>query len=284
MTGLEEHEALSRHTVALTVAYDGAPFCGFARQPGRLTVQGSIEQALRTLYRRDIDTVCAGRTDAGVHAHGQVVSFDLSDEEFSSRSARGLKRSLNALVDERIAVSAVQEAPAGFSARFDAAERVYRYFIFMGDYRPVLLAGRVWHLPKLLDVDAMRAGAKHLIGEHDFKSFCMAASAEGKPTCRNVSSIRIDCTTAAGEEDMIVIQVIGNAFLHSMVRTIVGTLALVGRGQRPPEWVAEVLAACDRRAAGENAPAAGLYFWQVNYAGPGGSIPEPEGGPAEGWR
>ena len=228
--------------------------------------------------------MCAGRTDAGVHARGQVISFDLSDDEFASRTARSLKRSLNALVDDRIAISAVQEAPAGFSARFDAVERVYRYFIFTGDYRPVLLADRVWHLPKRLDVDAMRAGAAHLIGEHDFKSFCMAASAEGKPTCRNVSAIDIDCVTAAGEDDMIAIRVVGNAFLHSMVRTIVGTLALVGRGQRPPEWVAEVLAARDRRAAGENAPAAGLYFWQVNYAGPGGSIPEPEGGPAEGWR
>lgn len=275
--------AVDAHTVALTVAYDGTPFCGFARQPGQLTVQGSIEQALRTLYRRDVDTVCAGRTDAGVHARAQVVSFDLSDEELAARPARSLKRSLNALVDDRIAVTAVQEAPAGFSARFDAVERVYRYFIFTGDYRPVLMADRVWHLPKPLDVDAMRAGAAHLIGEHDFKSFCMAVSAEGKPTCRNVSSIDVDCVTIAGEENAVAIRVVGNAFLHSMVRTIVGTLAMVGRGQRDPAWVAEVLAARDRRAAGETAPAAGLYFWQVNYAGPGGSIPAPAD-PAEGWR
>lgn len=270
------------HTVALTVAYDGAPFSGFARQPGQLTVQGSIEQALRTLYRREVPTVCAGRTDAGVHARGQVVSFDLSDEEFSARGLATLKRSLNALVDERIAVSAVQEAPAGFSARFDAVERVYRYFIFTGDWRPVLLAGRVWHLPKRLDVSAMRAGAAHLVGEHDFKSFCLAASAEGKPTCRNVSRLDVDYVTAAGEDDMIGFTVVGNAFLHSMVRTIVGTLVAVGRGLREPDWVVEVLAARDRRAAGENAPAGGLIFWQVNYAGPGGAIPEPDAGCAAG--
>ena len=153
----------SLHTVALTVSYDGTPFCGFARQPGQLTVQGSIETALRTLYRREVETVCAGRTDAGVHARGQVVSFDLSDDEFASRTARSLKRSLNALVDDRIAISAVQEAPSGFSARFDAVERVYRYFIFTGDYRPVLLADRVWHLPKRLDVDAMRALFQELL-------------------------------------------------------------------------------------------------------------------------
>ncbi len=271
-----------RHTIALTVAYDGRPFSGFARQPGQLTVQGSLEAALRTLLRREVETVCAGRTDAGVHARGQVVSFDLSEEELASRTARSLKRSLNALVDDRIAVSAVQEAPEGFSARFDAVEREYRYFIFTGDWRPVLIADRVWHLPKPLDVEAMREGASHLIGEHDFKSFCMAASAEGKPTCRNVSAIVIDNVTMMGEEEVVAIRVTGNAFLHSMVRTIVGTLALVGRGAHDPSWVSEVLEARDRRAAGENAPAQGLVFWRVGYAGPGGVIPRP-GHAAEGW-
>lgn len=273
----------ARHTIALTVAYDGAPFCGFARQPGQLTVQGSIEQALSILFRREVPTVCAGRTDAGVHARGQVVSFDVSDEEMASRTAHSLKRSLNALVDDRISVAAVQEAPAGFSARFDAVEREYRYFICTAEARPVLLAGRVWHLPKPLDVDAMRQGAAHLIGEHNFKSFCMAVSAEGKPTFRNVSSIDVERIELFGQQDVVCIRVVGNAFLHSMVRTIVGTLAMVGRGQRPPEWVAEVLAACDRRAAGENAPAEGLVFWQVRYAGFEGAIPAPANS-MEGWR
>lgn len=273
----------ARHTIALTVAYDGAPFCGFARQPGQLTVQGSIEQALSILFRREVPTVCAGRTDAGVHARGQVVSFDVSDGEMASHTAHSLKRSLNALVDDRISVAAVQEAPAGFSARFDTVEREYRYFICTAEARPVLLAGRVWHLPKPLDVDAMRQGAAHLIGEHDFKSFCMAVSAEGKPTFRNVSSIDVERIELFGHQDVVCIRVVGNAFLHSMVRTIVGTLAMVGRGQRPPEWVAEVLAACDRRAAGENAPAEGLVFWQVRYAGFEGAIPAPADS-MEGWR
>lgn len=273
----------ARHTIALTVAYDGAPFCGFARQPGQLTVQGSIEQALSILFRREVPTVCAGRTDAGVHARGQVVSFDVSDGEMASRTAHSLKRSLNALVDDRISVAAVQEAPAGFSARFDAVEREYRYFICTAEARPVLLAGRVWHLSKPLDVDAMRQGAAHLIGEHDFKSFCMAVSAEGKPTFRNVSSIDVERIELFGQQDVVCIRVVGNAFLHSMVRTIVGTLAMVGRGQHPSEWVAEVLAACDRRAAGENAPAEGLVFWQVRYAGFEGAIPAPADS-MEGWR
>lgn len=252
------------HTVCLKLAYDGAPFSGFARQPGQLTVQGSLEDALALLYRRPVETTCAGRTDAGVHARGQVVSFDLAEGEFEARSLATLTRSLNALIDERAAVKDAWEAERGFSARFDAVSREYRYFIYEGADRPVLIADRVWHLKKPLDTEAMAAGASLLVGEHDFKSFCMAASAEGKPTCRNVSEITISREELLGER-VIAIKVIGNAFLHSMVRTIVGTLVAVGAGRRKPSWVGEVLEARDRCAAGENAPAAGLVFWRVDY-------------------
>ena len=117
-----------------------------------------------------------------------------------------------------------------------------------------------------LDLEKMQKAASYLIGEHDFKSFCMAASAVGKPTCRNVHEISFAQEEVMGER-AVVITVKGNAFLHSMVRTIVGTLVMVGRGQRKPEWVADVLQACDRCAAGENAPAAGLVFWNVSYDG-----------------
>lgn len=257
--------------MALELAYDGSPFSGFARQPGQLTVQGSLENALELLYKRPIETTCAGRTDAGVHARGQVVSFDLSVCEFASRPLAALRRSLNALVDERIAVKDAWEAPSGFSARFDAVSREYRYFVYEGAARPVLMADRVWHLKRYLDIEAMAAGAAHLIGEHDFKSFCMAASAEGKPTCRNVSEISIGREDLLGEK-VVVVKVVGNAFLHSMVRTIVGTLVAVGTGRREPSWVGDVLAARDRQAAGENAPASGLVFWHVDY---GDTVPKP---------
>ncbi|WP_342352757.1 tRNA pseudouridine(38-40) synthase TruA [Raoultibacter timonensis] len=252
------------HTVALEVSYDGAPFSGFARQPGQLTVQGSIEDALALLYGRPVETTCAGRTDAGVHARGQVVSFDLSGDEFASRPLSALSRSLNALIDDRASVKRIGEASFGFSARFDAVSREYRYFIYEGADRPVLVSDRVWHLKRRLDIQAMAEGASYLVGEHDFKSFCMAVSAEGKPTCRNVSEITIGREELLGEE-VAVVKVIGNAFLHSMVRTIVGTLVAVGTGRREPSWVGEVLEARDRRAAGENAPAAGLVFWHVDY-------------------
>lgn len=258
-------------TFALQVAYDGASFAGFARQPGQLTVQGELERALSVLLRREVPTVCAGRTDAGVHARGQVVSFDADADEIAGRTARSLQRSLNALVDDRIAVSRVIAVPRGFSARFDAVEREYRYLLFDAPWRPVLFADRAWAVGKPLDVEAMVRAAASLVGEHDFKSFCLAASAVGKSTTRFVREVAVERAEVAGE-DVVSVRVIGNAFLHSMVRTMVGTLVAVGLGRRPPEWVAEVLGACDRSAAGENAPAQGLVFWRVAYEGEPGRL------------
>lgn len=255
----------SMHTIALTMAYDGAPFSGFAQQPGQLTVQGSLHDALALLYRHPIETTCAGRTDSGVHARAQVVSFDLDENDFSQRPLESLRRSLNALIDDRAAVTAISEKEPGFSARFDALFREYRYFIHMKDYRPVLLEGHVWHVGRELDIDAMRQAAAYLIGEHDFKSFCMAVSAVGKPTKRNVYEIDIFMEESSGEE-VLVIKVVGNAFLHSMVRVIVGTLTQIGLKKKEPYWVKEVLEAYDRRAAGETAPAEGLVFWNVGYS------------------
>lgn len=251
-------------TYSLTVSYNGAPFNGFARQPGQCTVQGELEQALSLVFRRPVEVVCSGRTDAGVHALGQVVSFDLDAGELGGRTLRSLRRSLNALTHEGITVREVERREAGFSARFDARWREYHYHICCGDVPPLFMRDFCWHVTSALDVEAMRRGAEYLVGEHDFKSFCMAASAVGKPTRRNVMEVSLSGETVMGE-DVLTIKVVGNAFLHSMVRTIVGTLVAVGRGQRPPEWVGEVLAACDRTAAGENAPAGGLVFWRVQY-------------------
>ena len=144
--------------------------------------------------------------------------------------------------------------------------REYKYFICTDAFAPLLMKGFCWHIPKALDLDAMRQAAAHLIGEHDFKSFCMAASAEGKSTMRNVFSVEVEPLVQWGE-NLVVITVKGNAFLHSMVRTIVGTLVAVGLGRRKPDWVVDVLEARNRAAAGENAPAQGLVFWDVSYEG-----------------
>ena len=256
--------AMPDETYSLTVSYNGAPFNGFARQPGQCTVQGELEQALSLVFRRPVEVVCSGRTDAGVHALGQVVSFDLNAGELGGRTLHSLRRSLNALTHEGVTVREVEQRAAGFSARFDARWREYHYHICCGDVPPLFMRDFCWHVTAPLDIEAMRRGAEYLVGEHDFKSFCMAASAVGKPTKRNVLELSLARETVMGE-DVLTIKVVGNAFLHSMVRTIVGTLVAVGRGQRTPEWVGEVLAARDRKAAGENAPAAGLVFWRVEY-------------------
>ncbi len=251
-------------TLSLTVSYNGAPFSGFARQPGQLTVQGELEQALSLVFRRPVEVVCSGRTDAGVHALGQVVSFDVANDELEGRNLYSLRRSLNALTHEDITVREVEERQPGFSARFDAQWREYHYHVCLDEVPPLFMRDFSWYVHGQLDIDAMREAAAHLVGEHDFKSFCMAASAVGKPTCRNVHEISLSREMIMGE-GILTIKVVGNAFLHSMVRTIVGTLVMVGRGQRKPEWVREVLEARNRTAAGENAPAAGLVFWRVRY-------------------
>ncbi len=251
-------------TYAMTLSYNGAPFCGFARQPGQLTVQGELEQALEVIFHRYIETWCAGRTDAGVHAAAQVVSFDVREEELDGRTLSSLRRSLNALTHDDIVVRSVEQRSCGFSARFDAVAREYRYFICIDETPPVFMRDFSWHIPATLDVAAMQQGATYLIGEHDFKSFCLAASAKDKSTRRCVNKITFREKTVMGEH-MLVCTVIGNAFLHSMVRSIVGTLVAVGKAQHDPDWVGEVLAACDRTRAGENAPAQGLVLWSVDY-------------------
>lgn len=263
-------------TIALRMQYHGGPFHGFARQAGSAvlsqggtaeltTVQGELERALATLYRRPVATTCAGRTDAGVHALGQVVTYDVSDDELEARTPRTLLRSLNALTPEAMGVRAVQQVHDGFSARFDALWREYRYFISTGSLPPLIMHDFCWHVRGgSLDVDAMNAGAAHLIGEHDFKSFCLAASAKDKPTVRDLLRCEVAPVQIAGA-DLLCITVVGSSFLHSMVRTIAGTLVAVGRGLRDPAWVAQVLQACDRSAAGEKAPAQGLVFWDVGY-------------------
>ena len=247
--------------IALTVAYDGSGFSGFARQPGLDTVQGRIETALQTLSRREILTTGAGRTDAGVHALGQVVSFDAGFGEFEPERTR---RSLDALTGEGLTIRDVRRAKPGFSARFDAVAREYRYRIVVGSAAPLFLEAFSWHVPHDLDVDGMAEAARALVGEHDFRSFCVTGSGIGIRTVRRVDRVDVFREEHLGEECLCV-RVAGNAFLHSMVRVIVGTLVEVGVGRREAGWVTEVLAARDRAASGQTAPARGLVFHSVSY-------------------
>lgn len=250
-------------TLVLKLGYRGADFCGFAAQPGRRTVAGEVVRSLETLLRREVDLTCAGRTDAGVHAIAQYVSVPVTADELAL-PVRRLMHGLSALLPDDISPAMLYHAPKGFSARFDARSRSYRYRIVAGEARPVLAWDHAWWLRSDLDVAAMGGAASALVGEHDFKSFCKATSAEGKPTHRCVMRCDVSEQAECGER-VICIDVVGNAFLHSMVRTIAGTLVEVGRGHRSPAWVGEALAACDRKAAGPCAPAKGLTFVGVDY-------------------
>ena len=261
----------AKHTLAMKVAYRGEAFSGFARRPEQLTVQGELERALEMLLRRPVETTCAGRTDAGVHARGQVVSFEVYEDELAEMDERdaqrarfaSFRRSLNAITHDDISVRSIWQAADGFSARFDAQAREYRYALAVDETPPVFMRDFAWHVGPL-DVAAMERASRCLIGEQDFKSFCRASSAVDKPTCRNVMEVSFSEEERFGEQ-LVIVKVVGSSFLHSMVRTIVGTLVEVGRGRKPESWVAEALAACDRTAAGETAPAQGLVFWEVRY-------------------
>ncbi|MDZ4170058.1 MAG: tRNA pseudouridine(38-40) synthase TruA [Coriobacteriia bacterium] len=258
---MSESRTDSLLAIAVEVAYDGAPFSGFARQPGLDTVQGRLESALATILRREVVTTGAGRTDAGVHALGQVVSFDARGDEPNMTSMR---RSLEALSGEGIAIRGVRAARPGFSARFDALAREYRYRIVSGPVEPLFLDRFAWHVPSTLDVEAMAASAAILIGEHDFRSFTVSDSVEGKTTMRRIEALQLTRETQLGEE-CLMIRVVGNAFLHSMVRVIVGSLVEIGVGRRDPEWLEAALAARERSAAGPTAPAFGLVLHAVSY-------------------
>jgi tRNA pseudouridine38-40 synthase len=258
---------MPERTTVLTVAYDGAPFAGFQRQPEAVTVQGRLEDALRVVLRRDVGITCAGRTDAGVHALGQVVSLPAEDGD---PDPAALLRSLNALAGPHIVVRQVRQAGPGFSARHDALAREYRYRLVPGPVPPRFLAGVSWWCRGSLDLAAMNEAAAPLLGEHDFASFCVSETAErvnaagGIGTVRSIDVLEVAPACDLGE-DHFVVRVVGRSFLHSMVRILVGTLVEVGKGRRPAVWPAEALAARDRSAAGPTAPPEGLTLWAVDY-------------------
>jgi len=239
----------------LTIEYDGAPFSGWQLQPGLPTVQGALEEALHTVLRRRIPLQGAGRTDAGVHAFGQVASFetDLTIDPF--RLAKGL----SALCRPHVAVVEAAVAPEGFNARFDAVGKHYRYRVLNRQAPSPLRGGQAFFVPRLLDVEHMKQAAALLRGRHDFAGF-RSADCERKSTEREIS--RLDISARA---PVIDIDVEGDAFLKNMVRIIAGTLVDVGRGRMTPESVRGVLESGNRTRAGQTAPAHGLTLMEVFY-------------------
>jgi tRNA pseudouridine38-40 synthase len=240
--------------VRLTLAYDGTGFHGWARQRGLRTVQGELEGALGRTFGAEPRVAAAGRTDAGVHARGQVASFEVA----GAPDLVGLHRALNALLAPEIVVLDARRAPEGFHARFSATAREYRYRIAVGPWPDPFEARYVWHRPGGLAVPRMRGAARHLVGEHDFASFCRRPLSGG--TVR-----RLERLAVSRRGDRVEISARANAFLHQMVRSLVGTLVAVGEGRIDPEAMPAILAAQDRARAGRIAPAHGLTLERVLY-------------------
>lgn len=258
-------EGGSRRLV-LWVEYDGTDFRGWQVQPGARTVQGELEGALATLCGEAVRVVGSGRTDSGVHALGQVAHFDTR----SALSLLKVRLGVNGLTGEDLAVVDCREAAGGFHAQHDALRKTYRYRILNRRAPSALRRGRAWHLRAPLDVERMAQAASFLAGEHDFAAFCRE---QGRPA----STVRcLERLEVRREADEILIEASGDGFLRHMVRTIVGTLAQAGRGERPPESLKEVLESRDRTRAGPTAPPQGLFLVEVDY---GPKTPPP--GPAE---
>lgn len=242
--------------VACVVEYDGAGFRGWqVQQAGTRTVQALVERALARVADAPVETVCAGRTDTGVHATGQVIHFDTT----AIRPDKAWVMGTNDHLPPDIAIRDALAVPDEFHARYGAVARSYRYVILEGWNRPALWRARAAWSHRGLDAAAMQAGAHRLVGEHDFSSFRAAACQATHP----VRTVHVLDVARAGAA--ITIDVRANAFLHNMVRIIAGVLMAVGRGERPPEWVAEVLACRDRTQAGVTAPPQGLYFLGPTY-------------------
>jgi tRNA pseudouridine38-40 synthase len=243
-----------RH-IKLTIEYDGTDFSGWQRQANAPSVQQTIEEALAGMCHAPVILRGAGRTDAGVHARGQVACF-FTDTHIP---VRGFVRGLNSVLPRSIGIRAGEEVAPDFDARRSARGKHYRYQVWNAEERAPLVDRYAWHVITPLDLAAMQAGATHLLGEHDFSAYRAADCDRNNPV-----RVLTRCDVAR-EGDLIHFDVEGTAFLKNMVRIIVGTLTEVGHGRRTPENVAEVLASRDRRLAGRTAAPRGLTMVRVLY-------------------
>jgi tRNA pseudouridine38-40 synthase len=271
-------------TFKVTVAYDGTDFVGWQRQASGTSVQGLLEDALRVLDGRDVTVHGAGRTDAGVHALGQVAAFTID----RALVGDAVVRALNARLPDAIRVLSADEAPADFHPRFGAREKTYRYRIWNGDVISPFERRYAWHVHGALNVDAMQAAARLIEGRHDFAAFqatgSSVATTEREIVVSNISITSNNSTTEdTGDTEVqsgtrkgislrvprgaavIVYEVTGNGFLRHMVRILAGTLVEIGRGRHPADWMSSVLQSRDRGAAGPTAPPEGLFLVRVAY-------------------
>ena len=242
--------------VLLKVAYDGTAFHGWQVQPGVRTVEGELNKALSELTKEEITVIGASRTDAGVHALGNVAVFDtactIPPDRFSY--------ALNTLLPEDVKVVASKEVAADWHPRKTACRKTYEYRIHTGEFDNPLKRRNSWHVPYALDVAKMQEAARYLVGEHDFVSFC-SVHTQAESTVRTIYSVEV---RIIGGDD-ILIRITGNGFLYNMVRIITGSLVEVGAGKRSPEWTKQVLESRDRTKGGPTAPPQGLLLREIVY-------------------
>jgi tRNA pseudouridine38-40 synthase len=247
-------------TLKLTLAYDGTAYAGWQRQPGKPTLQETIEQAIKSVTGKRTIIAGSGRTDAGVHAIGQVASFDTE----STLSPLALQKALNAHLPRDIAVTHAADVATSFHARKSAVSKRYRYLIVNSRTHDVFRRGYSWHYCYgKLDAEAMHAAAQHWRGTHDFRTF-ETQWPQRSSSVRTVLDISV-ARLPAPQNKVIQFEVEADGFLYNMVRTMVGTLVEIGRGRRSTEWTVELLTAGDRRRAGMKVPAAGLFLLEVKY-------------------
>ncbi len=239
----------------MTIEYDGTDFAGFQYQSNQRTIQAELERAIGIITSSDVRVHGAGRTDTGVHALGQVVSFEAENRVPIGK----LPIAMNSLLPRDISVTAASVAKADFHARFSAHSRTYVYTILNRKHPSALFGRYTYHCPELLDIDLMQVAAEQLLGTHDFVSWANSSN-EVSTTVRNI--VRLDVRR---RKSFILVRIEANAFLRGMVRNVVGTLVEVGSGKRPAEDVARITAALNRTEAGPSAPARGLCFVRVRY-------------------
>lgn len=242
--------------IALGVEYEGSGFSGWQVQKDGRSVQATVEQALSRVADHPVKTVCAGRTDAGVHACAQVVHFDTR----AVRRDRSWVLGCNSELPDDVNICWAREVSEEFHARFSAVSRSYRYLVLNRPVRSALCRQRAWVVYPALDEIRMQSAASRMLGEHDFSAL-RAAGCQAKSPVRTVLKLEV-----SRRAHWLSIDVRANAFLHHMVRNIAGMLVQVGKGEAGPEWVDDVLASRDRREAGVTAPAQGLYLYNVEYA------------------
>ncbi len=244
-------------TVKLIIEYDGTDFSGWQAQENGPSIQVAIEKAIFLITGERLRIVGSGRTDAGVHALGQVATFRTSSTVPGQRFAAAL----NAKLPKSITITSSCDVSGEFHPGKNATSKKYRFRILNRLMRPALLNNRVFHFPPELDIAAMREAAGHLIGKHDFKSFTVASSIKEAGYVREIYSLEVLTT---GQE--VIIEISGSGFLHNMVRIIAGTLLDVGRGRLKPVDMPEIIRACNRKASGPTLPGNGLYLVEVKYA------------------